>query len=255
MTHVRGELREGRETVIDAEELAVAMETAERLPNEYFQLRAKAVLSLFRLSGKRRGEIGNIPLDYFKVEGDLLNVTFILEKKLRRYKDCPFCFTGADKNGTPKPTRNNKNALFCSKCGKDISQAPITAPTKAIKKTKSFPLSNRLTKYVIDYLDYLRTLKPMPKFWLPSGRSIFGNYHMIPDDHLKGREVFNIVRNCSETLWPHLFRETSAADIIKADDSLMSIYKVKRRLDHANVSTSYLYVERYAKEVIDPTET
>jgi hypothetical protein len=255
MTNVRGKLREGRETVIGSQELADALNVAKQIPNEYFRLRASAVLSLFRLSGKRRGEIGNIPLEYFKIDGDLLDVTFILEKKLRQFKECPYCYTGADKNGTPKPTRNNKNAQFCSKCGNDLSQIIVVAPTKEIKKTKTFKLSNPLTKHVITYLEYLKTLKPIPKYWLPSGKSTFGSYRMIPEEHLRGREVFNIVRNCSETLWPHLFRETSAADIIKADDSLMSIYKVKRRLDHANVSTSYLYVERYAKEIIDPAET
>lgn len=255
MTNVRGTLREGRETVIDNDELNTAFDVAERNPNEYFRLRAKAVLSLFRLSGKRRGEISNIPLDYFKVEGDLLNVTFILEKKQRKYKDCLFCFTGADKNGKAKPTRNNKNAQFCFKCGKDISMAPVTAPTKEIKKTKAFRLGNPLTNHVLAYLEYLQQMKPTPKFWLPSGRNVFGNYTVLANEHLRGREVFNIVRDCSETLWPHLFRETNASDIIKADDSLMSIYKVQRRLDHVSVNTSYLYVARYAKEVIDPLET
>ena len=253
MTRIRGsKLREGRETVISDQELAEAFAVAEQISEPYFRLRAKAVLALFRLSGKRRGEIANTPLDNFKVEGDLLNVTFILEKKQRKFKECPFCCTGADKNGTPKQTRNNKNAMFCFKCGKDIGVAPVTAPMKEVKKTKAFRLGNPLTKHILVYIDFLKTLKPAPKFWLPSGKSIFGHYLIVSDDHLKGRQVFNIIRGTSETVWPHLFRETVASDVIKKDNSLMAIYKVKQRLDHANVSTSYLYIERYSKEVIDP---
>lgn len=194
----------------------------------------------------------NIPLGNFKIEDNLLNVTFILEKKQRKFKECPFCFTGADKNGKPKHTRNNKNAEYCFKCGKDLSQTPIEAPMKEVKKTKAFRLSNSLTKHILIYIDFLKTLNPVPKFWLPSGKSIFGRYVLISDDHLKGRQVFNIVRGTSESAWPHLFRETVASDVIKKDNSLMAIYKVKQRLDHSNVSTSYLYIERYSKEVIDP---
>jgi hypothetical protein len=83
--------RETRETVIDHSELNIALDQANginneyfRLNNEYFRLRALAVLSLLRLSGKRRTEISWIPLENFKVENALLNVTFALEKKKRK---------------------------------------------------------------------------------------------------------------------------------------------------------------------------
>lgn len=84
--------------------------------------------------------------------------------------------------------------------GGDVSRA--TGQAKAVK---AFPIADSLTKNVLEYLNYLRCLSPVPKFWLPSGRSVFGTYMMIPDRHLSDREVFNIVRETSETLWPHLF--------------------------------------------------
>jgi hypothetical protein len=50
---------------------------------------------------------------------------------------------------------------------------------------------------------------------------------IIPDRHLSDREVFNIVRETSETLWPHLFRETVASDIVRQDNSIIAAFKVQ----------------------------
>lgn len=94
MTRVRNNaFRENRETVIEDNELNKALEQASSLSDKYFRLRALAVLSLLRLSGKRRTEITWIPLENFKVENDLLTVTFLLEKKKRKHKKCPGCNT------------------------------------------------------------------------------------------------------------------------------------------------------------------
>ena len=63
MTHVRNNaFRESRETVIEEAELNKSLEKARSISNEYFRLRALAVLSLLRLSGKRRSEIAWIPV-------------------------------------------------------------------------------------------------------------------------------------------------------------------------------------------------
>jgi hypothetical protein len=87
LTRVRNNaFRETRETVIEDSELNRALDHASRIKNEYFRLQALAVLSLLRLSGKRRAKISWIPVENFKVENDLLNVTFALEKKKRKHR-------------------------------------------------------------------------------------------------------------------------------------------------------------------------
>jgi hypothetical protein len=160
LTRVRGNaFRESRETVIDDIELGQAMDKARSIDNEYFRLRALAVLSLLRLSGKRRTEISWIPLENFKIENDLLNVTFSLEKKRHKHKKCPGC-------GTKNPTTSS----FCKKCGLGISQVPIAFTSKQAKSLKAFPLSDPLTQNVLRYYEYLSSLNVTPKFWLPSGR-------------------------------------------------------------------------------------
>lgn len=69
MTRVRNNaFRENREAVIDDEELGKALEKANKIEDEYFPLRVLAILSLLRLSEKRRSEIAWIPLENFKVD-------------------------------------------------------------------------------------------------------------------------------------------------------------------------------------------
>jgi hypothetical protein len=231
--------RENRETVIEDSELNKALEKANGIGNKYFRLRALAVLSLLRLSGKRRTEISWIPLENFKVENNLLNVMFTLEKKKRKHKKCPNC-----------STKNSVTSIFCKKCGSNIAQVPISFTSKQAKAMKAFPLSDPLTQNILKYLTYLRSLHPVPKFWLPSGKSIFGNYFIIPEKHLSDRELFNIVRDTSETLWPHLFRETVASDVVKQDNSIIAAFKVQKRLDLEDMRTGFNYLQRFAKDII-----
>ena len=67
MIRVMGDaFRENRETVIDDGELGKALEKANANGDTYFRLSALAVLSLLRLSGKRRTEIAWIRFENFK---------------------------------------------------------------------------------------------------------------------------------------------------------------------------------------------
>lgn len=241
MTRVRNSVfRENRETVIDDNELSRALNQANAIKIDYFRLRALAVLSLFRLSGKRRTEISWIPFENFKVENDLLTVTFTLEKKKRKHKKCPNC-----------NAQNSSASLFCKKCGLDISGIQLVFTSKQAKAVKAFPLADPLTRNILEYLNYLHSLSCVPKFWLPSGRCVFGNYMIVPDRHLSDREVFNIVRETSETLWPHLFRETVASDIVKQDNSIIAAFKVQKRLDLEDMRTGFNYLQRFAKDIIN----
>jgi hypothetical protein len=232
--------RENRETVIENEELGKALEKANTIQNEYFRLRALAVLSLLRLSGKRRTEIAWIPLGNFKVENEFLTVTFTLEKKKRRHKTCPAC-----------NAKNSSTSSFCKKCGLQISEVSVTFTSKHAKSVKAFPISDQLTQNLLNFLEYLNSLNPTPKFWLPSGKNVFGHYFIIPERHLSGREVFNIVRYTSETIWPHLFRETVAGDIVRQDNSIIAAFKVQKRLDLEDMRTGFNYLQRFAKDVIN----
>lgn len=208
MTNVRGsKARENRQTVISDREFEEAMNKAERIKDEFFRLRALALLCLLRLTGKRREEVAMLSLDSFKVESGFLNITFILLKKRRGH----------------------------------VLQR---------QATKTIPLTDPLTKPILDYLEYLNSLEPKPQYFLPRVKSVFGYNVIISDAHLTGRQVFNIVRSLSKTIWPHLFRETVGSDVIKSDPSIIGAFKVMRRLDLEDFRTGFNYLRRYAGDVI-----
>lgn len=100
------------------------------------------------------------------------------------------------------------------------------------------------------YLEYLDSLKPKFTYFLPRVKPVFGHNTIIPDAHISGRQVFNIVRNLSNSVWPHLFRETVGSDVIKEDPTIIGAFKVMRRLDLEDYRTGFNYLKRYAKDII-----
>ena len=240
MTFVRG-MRKERKTVVSEEEFREMLDKAEELKPEFFKLRAKALLCILRLTGKRRGEVAQLQLNDFKVEEGFLNIMFKLEKKKRSFKLCSEC--GA---------KNVKKAKFCKQCGFDISDAPVQRRGKQAESVKAIPLSDPYVKPILDYISFLEKLEPKPKYVFPSVKSLFGESLIIyPERHLTGRQVFNIVRGLSAMVWPHLFRETVASDIVKQDSSLIGAFKVQRRLDLESFQTGFNYLKRYAADVIE----
>jgi len=116
--------------------------------------------------------------------------------------------------------------------------------------TKSIPLKDPLTKPILSYLEYLNNLQPKPQFFLPRVKSVFGHNVILSDAHISGRQVFRIVRSLSETMWPHLFRETVGSDVIREDSSIIGAFKVMRRLDLEDFRTGFNYLKRFAGDVI-----
>lgn len=208
MTNVRGNsLRINRKTVISEKEFQEMLIQAEKIEDKFFRLRALAILCVLRLTGKRREEIARLEINDVKIENNLVNLTFTLEKK--------------------------RKGTILSK-----------------QTTKSIPLSDPLTKPIIDFHEYLTLLDPSPKFFFPRMKSVFGHNIMIPDAHISGRQLFNIVRGLSAEVWLHLFRETVASDVVKSDPTIIGAFKVQRRLDLKDYRTGFNYLRRFASDVI-----
>ena len=208
MTNVRGsKQRLNRQTVITDDELGQAITVANGIEDSFLKARAKAVISLCRISGKRRGEIAMLPRKNVKVNLPYLEVTFILEKK---------------------------------RTEKVLSKV----------STKLFPIDDPLTKKVVAYMELLDIRLPNSEYLFPSAKIVFGTYIMFPEKHLSGRHIFNIIRGCSETIWPHLNRETVASDVVQQDQSINAIFKVQQTLDLSDFRTAFNYVRRFSKQVV-----
>lgn len=209
MTNVRNNPKRTQRTqVVTQEEFTKALDKANEIENEFMRLRARALLCVLRLTGKRRGEVAPLEVSSFKINEDYLEITFVLEKKRR------------------------KQVL-----------------TKT--STKSIPLTDPYTKPIIEYLEYLEQMNPNIRYFLPRIHNRLGHTSIMVNEHIGGRQVFNIVRQCSSTIWPHLFRETAAADIIRKDPSIIGAFKVQRRLDLESYTTAFNYLRRYGTDIIE----
>lgn len=122
------------------------------------------------------------------------------------------------------------------------------------QSVKSIPLTEPLTEHILTYLEYLNKREPKALFFVPRVKAVFGHNVIMADAHISGRQVFNIVRNLSESIWPHLFRETVGSDVIKKDPTIIGAFKVMRRLDLEDYRTGFSYLKRFAADVIRKEE-
>ena len=212
MTFVRVQ----RKDVLSFEEIESMIRQAEKINNEYFRLRAKALIALFA-SGKRRAEVASLTMDDLYVDGDFLYVRFTVVKKRKKQ-----------------------------------------VITKV--REKKFPLKNRFTQFILDYWRWMQKHHPECKYLFPSVTNVFGQalaFHR--DKHLTGRQILNIIKDLNPKAWCHLFRETRAANVIRADQAkgkldIFTVYKVMFSLDLERESTAWNYIRRYASEVVSPEE-
>jgi len=150
MTRVRGsQARTKRNTVISEEEFQQLLDKADKIKDEFFRLRGKALLCLLRLTGKRRNEIAKLELTDFQIEGNFLNVRFVLEKKKRRFKLCQKC-----------EAKNTVKSQFCKLCGSNIENEPILKRGKREDSLKAIPLSDPYAQPILEYLEYFRGFEP-----------------------------------------------------------------------------------------------
>ncbi|NIN53211.1 MAG: tyrosine-type recombinase/integrase [Nitrososphaeria archaeon] len=209
MTYTRGStLRTERETVVGPEEFQQMLDKAERIEDLFFSLRAKALLCVLRLTGKRRSSVAALKVSDVQVKDNLLFMTFTVLKK--------------------------RKANVLSK-----------------RVTKSIPLQDPYTLPILQYYEFLQGLTPTPEYFFPRAKSLFGFGKLIEiDTHISGRHVFNILREISEKVWPHLFRETAAKDEFDKDSSLIGAFRVMHRLDLESYTTGFNYLRRFATHII-----
>lgn len=120
---------------------------------------------------------------------------------------------------------------------------------------KAIPLTDLLTQPIIEYINHLQGMNPMPRYFLPRTRPVFGASYIIDPEHGIGRgQLWNLIHAVTNEAWPHLFRETAGAEIIRKDPTIIGVFKVKQRLDHEDLKTSMGYLARYAADIIDREE-
>ena len=127
-------------------------------------------------------------------------------------------------------------------------------------REKKYPLNNMFTQFILDYWHWMQKHHPECKYLFPSVTNVFGRalaFHK--DKHLTGRQILNIIKDLNPKAWCHLFRETRAANVIRADQAkgrldIFTVYKVMFSLDLERESTAWNYIRRYASEIVSPED-
>lgn len=207
-----------RKTVLSSKEIDKMLKNAEKIPDLYQQLRAKAIVCILKIFGKRRLETAQIGIDDLETTEEDLIITFYVTKK--RTKQA-------------LATQRRKSVSLKSKYAK-----PIVRYLEYLKNV--FPNTKYLfpsTRYGFDRLvsvdldrhisgsQIYRIIKDLnPNAWV----------HLFRET--KGAEI--VIREEKE----------------KGSADLMTIYKVKRTLDLKDTKSAFKYVDRYGIQKVETEE-
>jgi len=118
-------------------------------------------------------------------------------------------------------------------------------------RIKSIPLEDPYAKPVLEYYNHMMDHHADCSYLFPSTRYSNLNHTVTldPDRHLSRTTVWRVVVSASEEAWPHLFRETVGARVVKRHgQTIVSLFAVKRRLDLERLDTAMRYLDRYVGE-------
>ena len=72
-----------RKDVLSPKEVEMMIDNANNISNDYFRLRAKAIISVFK-TGKRRASVSTLEMDDLEVRSHFLYITFTVVKKRKK---------------------------------------------------------------------------------------------------------------------------------------------------------------------------
>jgi len=200
-----------RKDVISEQEFQEMLAKADDITNVYYSMRDKALICIFKAFGKRRGELARLEVSDLRITEESAMLEIVFTLEKKRKKQ-----------------------------------------VMAIRRAKHLPLSHPLAQPIVEYWEWIRRFHPECLYLFP--RTVYSGLtkQLFFDrgKHLTGRQILRRVKVLNPKSWCHLFRETAGAEIVRADPSIMSAFKVMLRLDLEDEKTALGYVRRYAIDVI-----
>lgn len=203
-----------RKGVLSNKEIDRMLKKAETLKSEYFRLRAKALVSIFK-TGKRRASVSTLEMDDLEVKDDFLYITFTVVKKRKK--------NVLSKRRTKRFPSASRYSHFIVEYWEYLKQHhpdceyffPSTRSVfgQALAFYKDKHLSGRQILRIIKELN--------EKAWC----------HLFRET--RGAEI---VRADEKRL---------------GEASILTVYRVKRALDLEKETTAWNYINRYATETIE----
>jgi integrase len=250
MTNPRADIKK-RDPLTD-EEIDWMLTEADKIEKEYFKLRAKAVVALAKVFGKRRSEIVSLEMEDLKIKNNLLSVTFKLRKKRKKGKFQYLKFL-EKKIIEGEMTKEELDSKTQQEIEEEWKEWQLTNEGVRIKEPEAtwyVEADSKFGSIIITYLIFMRTKVPNSKYLFPAGREIIdgtAKYIIDMNNHIGGRTLLNIVKSLNPKSWMHLFRELKGQEIVEQyGDTITAVYQVKKALNLEREDTAYRYVERYA---------
>jgi integrase len=229
-------------TVLTEKEIDEILSKADKLPTTYFQLRAKAIIGLLKIFGKRRAELSLLENNDLTINGDYLEIIFTICKKHKRgfFQYLEYLKSEESSDLQTKTLATLQNQY------KEWTDSKI----KITKRSKQTPVTDKYAKLIIAYLEYMKQYYPATKFVFPSGKIVFGETYFIHKDRaLSGRQLLNIIKDLDPNVWLHLFRKGKGSEIArKFGRTLDSVFNVASTLD-VSQQTAWHYVETHAPKL------
>ena len=121
-----------------------------------------------------------------------------------------------------------------------------------LRREKQIPLTDPFTSHILKYQEWMRNNigNQIEWFYPRTHFSPFTNTLTLDKKPLTTRQMLRIVQKYNANIWCHLYRETAGAEIVKADPTVMAVWKVKKRLDLEKTETAWRYMDRYGTDVI-----
>jgi integrase len=230
------------------QEIETLLGKADKLKTEFFQLRAKCVIGLVKIFGKRRGELSRLEMTDLTVENGILNITFTILKKHKRgfFQYLEYL----KKQGDPELL--NKTLPMLREEYENWIKTPEGTREKAPRRLKQTPLSDKYARMILEYFNYMQNNFPQSKFLFPSGYTLFGSnlYAINPAKALGGRQILNVVKELDPSTWTHLYRKLKGSEVArKYGRTLDSAFQVKTTLDLERTETALRYIEDFAPKM------
>jgi hypothetical protein len=228
-------------------EIENLLKKADTLETRYFQLRAKAIIGLVKIYGKRRAELCLLEQKDIIIDDKTLYVSFTILKKSKRglFQYLEFLRKKGDPEllNKPYPVLQQEHKLW--------NQTKEGSRLKRYIRQKQTPTSDKYAMLIIDYYNYLQAAYPTAKFFFPSGKSLFGYEYLINKDKaLTGRQILNIIKQLDPNVWMHLFRKNKGSEVArKYGRTLDSAFQVKETLDLERTETALRYIEEFVPKV------
>jgi hypothetical protein len=235
---------------LTAREIDDMLKRAEKLPTEYFKLRAQCLVALAKKFGKRRVEISRLERRDLTVTATELEAKFTLAKKRKR--GLHQFFKHLEKHSPAELTRPLPELKAMWREWQQTKEGHSVTEHTALK---SIDLKDKYAPFILRYLKYLEQHYPEAKYVFPSGYSVFGNAYIIePNEHLSGSQLLRIIKPLNKTAWLHLFRSSKGEETARFHGrTLESLHSVADTLN-VTEQTAMHYIEKYVPQK-QPIET